>query len=132
VKVLSLQRDSAITLSVLREAVSRFVGERKWEKFHSPKNITESICIEASELLEIFQWCTTEESRALSRNPENVRRVSQELADVVIYCLALANAVQIDISDAVLSKLRESSRRYPVTRYKGTAPHSRNYGGRKT
>jgi dCTP diphosphatase len=132
VKALSLQRDSAIALSVLREAVSRFVGERKWEKFHSPKNIAESICIEASELLEIFQWCTTEESRALSRNPKNAKRVSQELADVIIYCLALANAIQMDMSDAVLSKLRENSRRYPITRCKGTASRSRNHGGRKT
>ena len=129
---MTLLNDNETTLSVLREAVSGFVRERKWERFHNPKNLAESICIEASELLEVFQWFTTDESKAFSKNPANVKRLSEELADVIVYCLALANAVQIDISNSVASKLKDNSRRYPIARCKEVVPYRRKHGGRKT
>lgn len=114
--------DEATTVSTLRKVISRFVRERGWERFHNPKNLAESICIEASELLKLFQWLTTAESKNLNKDPATIRLLSSELADVLIYCFALANAVQVDVSDSVLSKLKESSRRYPTSSYEGKAP----------
>jgi len=119
---LEFPTDEATTVSTLRKAISRFVQERGWERFHNPKNLAESICIEASELLELFQWLTTAESKNLNKDPANIHLISSELADVLIYCFALANAVQVDVSSSVLSKLKESSRRYPASSYMGKAP----------
>ena len=87
--------DEETTVSALRKVISRFVRGRGWERFHNPKNLAESICIEASELLELFQWLTTAESKNLNKDPANLRLLSSELADVLIYCFALANAVRV-------------------------------------
>ena len=123
--------DEDITVSDLREAISKFVRGREWERFHNPKNLAESICVEASELLELFQWLTTAESKRLKRDPANLRLLSSELADVLTYCFALANAIQVDVSGSVLSKLKESSRRYPKSSYKGKAPSRFRSNSRK-
>ncbi len=124
--------DKETTVDELKEAVSRFVRERKWKRFHNPKNLAESICIESSELLELFQWLTTNESKTLSMDPEKISRLSEEFADVLIYCLAFANIVHIDIADAVLFKLREGARRYPTSRYRGRKTHHFQKRCRKT
>ena len=114
--------DNEATVRVLKEAVLSFVQERRWERFHNPKDLAESICIEASELLELFQWRTAKEVRLLSKDL-NIERISSELADVVIYCLAFANILQIDMADSVFEKLRENARRYPKSKYVGIAPY---------
>ena len=123
--------DKETTISSLKEAVSAFVQERGWKKFHSPKNLAESICIESSELLELFQWLTDRESETFTKDSAHFDRLSSELADVLIYCLALANATKIDVASSVLSKLEESAGRYPVSEYTGRAPRRPDSGGRK-
>ncbi|MEA3336729.1 MAG: nucleotide pyrophosphohydrolase [Chloroflexota bacterium] len=105
--------DNTITLSELRAAVSEFVSERDWETYHTPKSLSMSIAIEAAELMELFQWHGNEQSRQAGEHEEKRTEAADELADVLIYCLAFANTLQLDISDAVASKLDINQRRYP-------------------
>ncbi len=119
---LRLSSDGEVTLHSLKEAVQAFFRERRWDRFHNAKNLAESICIESSELLELFQWLTSRESKGFIRNPQNLARLSDELADILIYCLALANLAGIDVAASILSKLRKSARRYPANEYSGRPP----------
>jgi dCTP diphosphatase len=106
--------DPQTTVNSLREEVRQFVKERDWEGYHSPKNLGMSIAIEAAEIMELFQWHSTAESRELMEDEEIWAQLSDEVADVMIYCLCLANAADIDISTAVQAKLERSRSRYPV------------------
>jgi len=105
--------DAHTRVADLRDLCGRFVAERAWETFHSPKNLAMSIAIEAAEIMEHVQWLTDEESRALVRDAPAHQALADELADVVIYCLMLANSAQIDISRAVQGKLTRNQKRFP-------------------
>jgi len=111
--------DAETTLSELRSWVRTFVEERDWGQFHSPKNLSMAIAIEAAELMEEFQWLTIRESWEAVRDEAGKSRVVAELADVFIYCLSLANALEVDISEAVRAKLHQNARKYPVEAYRG-------------
>ena len=106
--------DSETTLGELREGIADFVAERSWERFHAPKNLAMSIAIEAAELMELFQWQSPEDAQKLSGTAESVVGAADELADVLIYCFALANREDIDISTTVLAKLGNNAERYPI------------------
>lgn len=106
--------DAQTTLSQLRDEVQKFAQERDWEKYHTPKNLGMSIAIEAAEIMENFQWHSSEKSTDLIRDEEINTQVADELADVVIYCLILANQAEIDISSAVRAKMERNRKRYPV------------------
>jgi dCTP diphosphatase len=104
---------STSTLSDLQAAIARFVDERDWQVYHSPKSLSMSIAIEAAELMEHFQWHGNEASRQVTQEPNAYDAVAGELADVLIYCLALANAAGIDAGQAVLAKLATNQQRFP-------------------
>ena len=106
--------DTNTTIFQLRDEVQQFVQERDWEKYHTPKNLGMSIAIEAAEIMEHFQWHSSEQSMALIREPETKKLVADELADVLVYCLILANQAEIDISSAVRSKMEQNRGRFPV------------------
>ena len=86
--------DSTTTLTDLRTAVAAFVAERDWAQFHNAKDLAVSICIEAAELLEEFQWHDAAQVTTASRDPEARERVRLELADILVYCLCLSNALR--------------------------------------
>lgn len=86
-----------------------FVAEREWEQFHTPENLAKSISIEAAELLELFQW----------KNPQDSDQVKDELADVLTYCLLLADKYGLDPEEIVLSKLEKTKAKYPVEKARG-------------
>ncbi len=111
--------DAVTSLDELKRRVAQFVCDREWEQFHSPKNVSVSIAIEAAELMEIYQWGREDESLELSQRPEIRAKVEEELADVVIYCLALANRTGLDVSDAVRRKLERNAAKYPVEQFRG-------------
>jgi len=111
--------DEKVTISDLRRRVSEFVSARDWEKYHNPKDLAISLVIEASELLELFQWRDVEEIDL--SNDELRARIMEELADVLIYCLSLTNAISADLSTAVLGKIEKNERKYPVEEYLGKA-----------
>ncbi|MGB9802771.1 nucleotide pyrophosphohydrolase [Desulfofundulus sp.] len=106
--------DTRTALQDLKDMVAAFVKERDWEKFHTPKNLAMSVAIEAAELMELFQWS---DERELT--PELLLRVEEELADVLIYCLAMANAAGIDLARAVKRKMEANARKYPADTYRG-------------
>jgi len=102
------------TLANLKNIVRNFVHKRDWEKYRNPKDIAESICIEAAELLQLFQWTKPEESERFKNNPTKMQRIKEELADVAIYCLSMANALDIDLASAILEKIEHNKSKYPA------------------
>lgn len=114
-----MKTDNHTTIGTLREAVAAFVAARDWQPFHSPKNLSMSIAIEAAELMERFQWLTTEEAQVAVEDSDERAAVADELADIVIYCLSLSNALDLDISSAVLTKLQTNEHRYPADEFRG-------------
>jgi len=111
--------DDNTTLTDLRARVRDFVDKRDWQPFHGPKNLSMSIAIEAAELMERFQWLTTEEARAAVEDSDEQAAVGDELADIIIYCLSLSNALDLDVSSAVLDKLQTNEFRYPADEFRG-------------
>ena len=111
--------DRTTTVAELRTLVADFVGERDWQKFHTPKNVAMALAIEAAELMEHFQWLTPDQSREVADQSGKLREVAEELADVVCYALALANELEIDVSEALDGKMEKNRRKYPITEYRG-------------
>lgn len=111
--------DRETTLQDLKERMAAFVRERDWEQFHTPKNLSMSIAIEAAELMEHFQWLTAEQSRDL--DGQALADVGEELADIVIYALSLSNFLGLDLSDTVLRKMDKNERKYPADQVRGKA-----------
>ena len=93
----------------VREEIAAFMTEREWAQFHTPDNLAKSISIEAAELLECFQWNATADSN----------RVTEELADVLTYCLLLADRLGVDPDQIVLDKLELTRAKYPAGRARG-------------
>ena len=91
------------------QEIRKFNKEREWEVFHTPENLAKSISIEAGELLECFQW----------NNDYNKQNVCEELADVINYCILMADALDVDLEEIVLSKLEKNKEKYPVDKAKG-------------
>jgi dCTP diphosphatase len=115
--------DSDTTLSALRQAVAAFVDARDWRPFHTPKNLSMSIAIEAAELMERFQWLTPDQAQQAVADSAQRAAVADELADVVIYCLSLSNALELDISSSVQDKLALNEDRYPAREFRGRFRH---------
>ncbi len=108
-------------LADLTHRLRRFVAERDWDQFHSPKNLSMALAGEAGELLELFQWLTQEESSALADSPEDMAKVREELADILIYLVRLADKLGVDLEEAALAKIETNAERYPVEKARGTA-----------
>jgi NTP pyrophosphatase (non-canonical NTP hydrolase) len=111
--------DRDATIEELRELVRRFVQERDWGQFHSPKNLSMSLAIEAAELMEHFQWLSPEESRAVASDPRKLAAAGEELADVLCYALALANELGLDVTAIVRDKMAKNALKYPVDQFRG-------------
>ena len=105
-------------LDTLQAAQRAFAVERDWEQFHTPRNLAAALSVEAAELLEHFQWLTEQQSRNL---PEAKRvAVGEEIADVLLYLLRLADVLQIDVAAATRRKLQLNAEKYPVERACGS------------
>jgi NTP pyrophosphatase (non-canonical NTP hydrolase) len=111
--------DQDTTVGHLREMIAAFVAERQWEKYHDPKNLAASIAIETAELMEHFQWLRSDELEAVRRNPEQMAEIREELADVTAFVLSFANAMDIDLSDALREKVAKNAHKYPAEEYLG-------------
>jgi len=109
----------------LTNIINRFTAEREWETFHSPKNLAMALSVEASELVEHFQWLTEEESRNL--DAEKLSEVADEIADVQWYLLRIADQLSIDIPTAAKAKMIKNSTKYPVALAKGNAKKYNRY-----
>ncbi|MFF5564019.1 nucleotide pyrophosphohydrolase [Streptomyces sp. NPDC012623] len=98
----------------LRERLTEFAAARDWERFHTPKNLAAALSVEASELLEIFQWLTPEESARVMEDPESAHRVADEVADVLAYLLQFCAVLGVDPLTALAAKLERNEARFPV------------------
>lgn len=96
-----------------------FADERDWEQFHSPKNLSMALVVEASEILEIFQWLTEKETRNL--DPKTLKKVKEEIGDVQIYIASLADQLGISPLEAAYEKLEKNQNKYPIDKAKGSA-----------
>jgi NTP pyrophosphatase (non-canonical NTP hydrolase) len=108
--------------SELRDKLRAFAAERDWDQFHSPKNLAIALSVEAAELLEHFQWVTGNESGLLP--PEKLGQVREEMADVLLYLVRLADKLDVDLLDASRKKLIRNAEKYPVGKARG---NSRKY-----
>ena len=97
--------------------IRKFRDDRDWKQFHNPKDLAVSISIEAAELLELFQWKDAEESARFAA--DNRERVSEEIADVAIYLIELADIAGIDLAQAIDAKLEKNAKKYPVEKSRG-------------
>ncbi len=111
--------DAETTVAELRELVQRFVAERDWHRFHAPKNLAMSMAIEAAELMEHFQWITTDASRRVGEEESKLVAIGEEIADVLCYLLAMANELDLDISTTVRRKMERNAAKYPAEEYRG-------------
>lgn len=100
-------------------AIKAFNRERDWEKYHSPKNLSMALSVEVAELVEVFQWLTEDESRHLP--PAKQQAVKEEIGDVTILLLALADELGMDVLDAARQKLERNRAKYPVEKSRGRA-----------
>lgn len=99
-------------VTLIQERLRRFSAERDWDGFHNPKNLAMALTVESGELLEVFQWLTPEE--AAVPDPDTRRRAAEEMADVQIYLLRLADRLGVEMEDAVLRKIEAAARKYPA------------------
>ena len=106
-------------LTQLRDALREFAAERDWDKFHSPKNLAAALSVEAAELLERFQWLTEDESRTLA--PAEVVRVREEMADVLLYLVRLADKLDVNLTEAARDKMKLNAQKYPADKARGSA-----------
>jgi dCTP diphosphatase len=113
--------DRDTTLADLRQRVADFVAARDWQQFHVPRNLSVAIAVEAAELMEHFQWLTQEQALVALEDEEKRAAVVDELADVLIYGLSLANALDVDVSTALLGKLTRNEQRFPIEKWRGRA-----------
>ncbi|MFT5300315.1 MAG: NTP pyrophosphatase (non-canonical NTP hydrolase) [Mariniblastus sp.] len=112
-----LPSDDKTSVQDLRSLVLNFVEERDWKQFHSPKNLSMALAIEAAELMEHFQWISTDASRELDAEAKTA--AGEELADVLCYALAIANELDLDVTSAMANKMVKNREKYPVDEFRG-------------
>ena len=108
----------------LSEALADFARERDWEQFHSPKNLAMALTVEAGELLEHFQWMSEQDSR--QPGDQRIAAIAEEIADVQIYLLMLANSLGIDVLEAAELKIEKNRAKYPAETIRGHAEGARS------
>jgi NTP pyrophosphatase (non-canonical NTP hydrolase) len=113
------------TLERLRVRLAEFAAVREWDQFHSPKNLTMALIAECGELVEHFQWLTEAQSKHLS--PQKHRAVAEELADILIYLIRIADKLDIDLVAAAHEKITRNESRYPIDKVRGDARRADEY-----
>jgi dCTP diphosphatase len=121
--------EGLVDTSRLAEALRAFSVERDWNRFHTPKNLAMALSVETAELLEPFQWLTPQQSLDVALDPQRAQQVADELADVLIYLVRLADILAIDLNQAVATKLATNGTKYPVAQSRGSAAKSTDFSG---
>jgi dCTP diphosphatase len=117
--------DTREPFSTMRGYLRQFAKERDWEQFHSPKNVVMALAVETAELLEHFQWLSADQSQSLT--PDQLTAVAEEIADVQLYLVRLADRLGIDILQAVSAKTLKNEARYPADKVRGSARKYTDY-----
>lgn len=106
-------------LEAIRQCVAKFAQERDWDQFHSPKNLTMALSVEVAELMEHFQWLSEAQSRDLDESTRVA--VADEIADVQVYLVRIADSLGVDILSAVATKMEKNAQKYPADKVRGSA-----------
>ncbi|MEU1028254.1 nucleotide pyrophosphohydrolase [Streptomyces mirabilis] len=106
--------ESELDVAKLQRRLAEFAAVRNWRQYHTPKNLVAALSVEASELVEIFQWLTPEESARVMDDADTAHRVTDEVADVLAYLLQLCEVLGIDALAALDAKIDRNERRFPV------------------
>jgi len=109
----------------LRDKLRKFVAERDWDQYHSPKNLAMALSVEAAELVEHFQWLTEEQSRRLP--PGKLEEVRDEMADVLVYLVRLADKLEVDLLEAAAQKIEKNALKYPADQVRGSMKKYSDY-----
>jgi len=112
-------------LEVMRQRMREFSYVRDWDQFHSPKNLSMALSVEVGELVECFQWLTEDQSHSL--NSDQLENISDEIADVQLYLVRLADKVGIDIGKAVDKKIKKNEEKYPADKVRGSSKKYNEY-----
>jgi NTP pyrophosphatase (non-canonical NTP hydrolase) len=112
-------------LQELQQRLKRFAIERDWEQFHSPKNLSMALMVEASELAEHFQWLTQKQSQELPA--DKLEEVALEMADIFIYLMRLTEQLGVNLLDAVERKININEQRYPADKVRGSSKKYSEY-----
>jgi dCTP diphosphatase len=115
----SLSGEGPMSLDELRGALRLFASDRDWDQFHSPKNLAIALSVEAAELLEHFQWTSDPDSAGLA--PDRHSKVREEIADVLLYLVRLADKLNIDLLAAATEKIQVNATKYPVEKARGSS-----------
>jgi len=107
-----------LNLENLKLKLREFSKERDWEQFHNPKNLATALSVEASELLEIFQWSNDGGLKEID-NPDKRQEIEKEIADIFNYLVKLVDILDIDLEEAALNKIKENAEKYPIETSKG-------------
>lgn len=108
-----------LDVSEMQKFSANFVKERDWEKFQTPKNLAIGISIEASELVEIFQWLTDEESVSLVTKEDKMQMIKDEIGDIFNYIIRLSDVLGINLGESFYQKMEKTKAKYPVEKVKG-------------
>ena len=102
-----------MNINKIQKQLADFANERDWDQFHNPKNLSMALSVEASELLEIFQWLTPGQAESIMESSES-EHVKEEMADIMIYLIRMADKLNVDLEKAVLDKIVKNGKKYPA------------------
>ena len=105
-------------LEKIKIALRKFAKERDWEQYHNPKNLATALSVEASELLEIFQW-SNDSGFSEINDPKKRKKIEKEIADIFNYLLKLVDILNMDLEKEALEKIKENGEKYPIELFKG-------------
>ena len=111
--------DETTTIDELKSIASRFVDDRGWRPYHTPKNLASSVAIEAAEC---FQWLAPEESYLVKNDPEKKTAIADEIADVFAYLINLCDELDVDLASEFVRKMRKNAEKYPIAKEGPTPP----------
>ena len=112
---------NSVNIEEIQARLADFAKERDWEQFHSPKNLSMALAGEVGELLEVFQWLTEEQSKKSSLTEDQLAAATEELADILIYALRLADRLDINLEDAISKKIEKNALRYTIEASRGNS-----------
>lgn len=110
-----------MNLNKLILQLREFARERDWERYHTPKNLAMAMSVEMAELVEHFQWLTAEESQNVTHDPDKLQAVSEEMADILLYLIRMADVMNVDLAQATQRKLALNAIKYPPVPQKAKA-----------
>ena len=121
-----IKMDDIINIFELKKKISKFADDREWIKYHSPKNLSMALSVEAAELMEIFQWMTGDESLTVEDETQR-SNISDELADIFVYVVRIADRLDINLSESIKIKMKKNAEKYPAELVRGSSKKYTEY-----